>query len=150
MWVFIILLIAAAIYVGVIANDENIDILRIGALIIFIPALFCLIYFGFFCSSYHDTALSVSMSLVLVLGILGYVTEKKCGFLAQGCKKCGRKDSWHIKAEGKDVIDRVYKGQDKNGNAVYYEVADIYFHGRCDNCGYEEEWVERKSRNTTY
>lgn len=150
MWIFVILLIAAAIYVGVIAKDDNVDILRIGALIIFIPALFCLIYFGFFSSSYHHTAIGVSMYLVIVLGILGYVTEKRCGFLAHGCPKCHRKDSWHTKLVGSDLIDRVFKGHDRNGNAVYFETRDNYYHSKCDNCGHEYDFVKRESRDRSY
>lgn len=147
-WLILILIIAA-ISAWYYATDENIDYIRAGY---FIPFIICLIsdIYSLFSTGDPSGFQEFCFAGTIILGIFGYAVEKKCGVSAQGCKECGRKDSWHIKAEGKDVIDRVYKGQDKNGNAMYYEVADIYFHGRCDNCGYEEEWVERKSGNTTY
>lgn len=146
-WLILILIIAA-ISAWYYATDENVDYIRAGYVIPFIIFLIIVIY-GLCTDNFSDFTMFCFFGL-FILGIFGYAVEKKCGVSAQGCKECGRKDSWHIKAEGKDVIDRVYKGQDKYGNAVYYEVADVYYHGRCDNCGYEEEWVERESGNTTY
>lgn len=143
--VFIIAVIAAWFY----ASDENIDYIRaayvIPIIIIIIVFIYCI------CTdSFNDFTFVLVFGCFPVLCLFGYAVEKKCGVSAQGCEKCGRKDSWHVKVAYTECLDRVYKGQDKYGHAVYHEVQDVYYHGRCDNCGHESDFVKRETHDVTY
>lgn len=142
--IFIIVLISAWFF----ANDENIDWIRAAYVVLFIVSLIVTIY-AFCANTANDFTMFCFFSLFF-LGLFGYAVEKKCGVTAQGCEKCGRKDSWHVKVAYTECLDRVYKGQDKYGHAVYHEVQDVYYHGRCDNCGHESDFVKRETHDVTY
>lgn len=149
-WILLILMIIAGRIVYVKACDENIHKLRNICLGVLVIAIFIIYKKATNHSNTDDFLTKISVVCIFVLPITGYFTEKKCGFLSKGCPKCGRKDTFKTYSTGRNVLDRVYSRTNENGKAVYHEVADVYYHQICENCGYENDYVRRESYDTTY